>query len=75
MKRVVRLRALVAAPLVAVLCCTISAAGAGAAGLTGTTIVAPKPLIPRGAQQLGAVSPSASVSGAVVLRAARRELP
>ncbi len=68
MERVVRLRALAAAPLVAVLCCAISAAGAGAAGPTGTRIVAPKPLIPKGAKQLGAVSPSATLSGAIVLR-------
>jgi Pro-kumamolisin, activation domain/PASTA domain/IPT/TIG domain/Divergent InlB B-repeat domain len=68
MKRVLRLRALVAAPLLGLVCFTISAAGAGAAGPTGTRVVAPKPLIPDGAKQLGPVSPSATVSGAVVLQ-------
>jgi hypothetical protein len=69
MKSVLRLRALVAAALLVVLCFTISAAGAaGAAGPTGTKVVAPKPLIPDGAKQLGPVSPSATVSGAVVLQ-------
>jgi hypothetical protein len=69
MKRVLRLRALVAAPVLAVLCFAISAAGAGAAGRpTGMRIVAPRPLIPRGATKLGAVSPAATVSGAVVLQ-------
>jgi hypothetical protein len=69
MKRVLRLRALVAAPLLAVLCLAISAAGAGAAGRpTGMRIVAPRPLVPRGATKLGAVAPSAAVSGAVVLQ-------
>src|ERR1700751_1796418 len=69
MKRVVRLRALAGAPLLAVLCFAISAAGAGAAGRpTGMRIVAPRPLIPRGATKLGEVSPTATVSGAVVLQ-------
>ena len=69
MKRVVPLRALVAAPLLAVLCLTISAAGAGAAGRPpGTKTVAPKPLIPRGATELGAVAPTKAISGAVVLQ-------
>ena len=69
MKRVVRLRALVAAPLLAVLCLTISAAGAGAAGRPpGTKTVAPRPLIPRGATKLGAVAPTKAISGAVVLQ-------
>jgi hypothetical protein len=68
MKRVVGVRALVAAPLVALVCFAISAAGAGAAAPTGTRVLAPKPLIPRGAKQLGAVSPTATVSGAVVLQ-------
>jgi subtilase family serine protease len=68
MKRVVRLRALVAAPLLALVCFTISAAGAGAAAPTGARVVAPKPLLPRGATKLGPVSPSATVSGAVVLQ-------
>src|SRR6266566_4468683 len=68
MKRFVSLRALVAAPLLALLCFATSAAGAGAAAPTGTRVVAPKPLIPRGATQVGPVSPSASVSGAVVLQ-------
>src|ERR1700751_2844278 len=69
MKRVVRLRALAGAPLLAVLCFAISAAGAGAAARpTGMRIVAPRPLIPGGATKLGAVSPSTAVSGAVVLQ-------
>ncbi|HEX5174520.1 MAG TPA: protease pro-enzyme activation domain-containing protein [Gaiellaceae bacterium] len=68
MKRVVRLRALVAAPLLALVCFTISAAGAGAAAPDGVRVVAPKPLLPRGATKLGPVSPSATVSGAVVLQ-------
>jgi Pro-kumamolisin, activation domain/IPT/TIG domain/PASTA domain/Divergent InlB B-repeat domain len=69
MKRVVRLRALLAVPLLAVVCFTLSAAGAGAAsGPAGTKTVAPKPLIPRGATKLGAVSPTKTVSGAVVLQ-------
>jgi hypothetical protein len=68
MKRVVRLRALVAAPLLALLCLTIAAAGAGAAAPTGARVLAPRPLLPRGARQLGPVSPSATVSGTVVLQ-------
>ncbi|HKD93492.1 MAG TPA: protease pro-enzyme activation domain-containing protein [Gaiellaceae bacterium] len=68
MKRYLGVRALVAAPLVALVCFAISAAGAGAAGPTGTRVVAPKPLLPRGAKQLGAVAPTATVSGAVVLQ-------
>jgi pro-kumamolisin-like protein/PASTA domain-containing protein/IPT/TIG domain-containing protein len=68
MRRVVGLRALVAAPLLALVCFAISAAGAGAAAPTGTRILAPKPLIPHGARQLGAVSPTATVSGSVVLQ-------
>ena len=68
MKRVLGVRALVAAPLVALVCFAISAAGAGAAAPTGTKVLAPKPLIPHGARQLGAVSPTATVSGAVVLQ-------
>ena len=68
MNRVVRVRALVAAPLLACVCFTISAAGAGAAAPTGAKVVAPKPLIPRGATQLGPVSSSTTVSGAVVLQ-------
>jgi hypothetical protein len=68
MKRVLGVRALVAAPLVALVCFAISAAGAGAAAPTGTKVLAPKPLIPHGATQLGAVSPTATVSGSVVLQ-------
>lgn len=68
MRRVLGVRALVAAPLVALVCFAISAAGAGAAAPTGTRVVTPRPLLPRGAKQLGAVSPSATVSGAVVLQ-------
>src|SRR5215469_5234383 len=68
MRRRVALRALVATPLLALVCFAISAAGAGAAPPTGTMIVAPKPLIPHGAKQLGAVSPATTVSGAVVLQ-------
>jgi hypothetical protein len=68
MKRSLGVRALVAALLVAAVCFAISAAGAGAAGPTGTRVVAPKPLLPRGAEQLGAVSPTANVSGSVVLQ-------
>jgi Pro-kumamolisin, activation domain/IPT/TIG domain/PASTA domain/Divergent InlB B-repeat domain len=68
MMRFVRLRTLVAVPLVALACFTISAAGAGAAAPTGTRVVAPKPLLPKGAQQLGAVAPAATVSGTVVLQ-------
>src|SRR3954463_12580313 len=68
MKKVVGVRAFVAAPLVAVVCFAISAAGAGAVAPTGTRVLAPKPLIPHGAKQLGAVSLAATVSGAVVLQ-------
>src|SRR5262249_9562267 len=68
MRRVLGLRALVAASLMALACFTISAAGAGAALPTGTRVVAPKPLIPHGAKQLGPVAPAAPVSGAVVLQ-------
>ena len=68
MSRVLGVRALVAALLVAVVCFAISAAGAGAAAPTGTRVVALKPLLPRGATRLGAVSPTATVSGAVVLQ-------
>ncbi len=68
MKRVLGVRALMAAPLVALVCFATSAAGAGAAAPTGTKVLAPKPLIPHGARQLGAVSPTSTVSGAVVLQ-------
>ena len=68
MKRFVGARALVAASLLALLCFAIPAAGAGAAAPTGTRVLAPKPLIPPGAKALGAVSPTATVSGAVVLQ-------
>ena len=68
MKRVLGVRALVAAPLAALACFAISAAGAGAAAPTSTRVLAPKPLIPQGARRLGAVSPAATVSGAVVLQ-------
>src|SRR5215472_8219947 len=68
MKRLFGVRALLAALLVVLVCFAISAAGAGAAAPTGTMIVAPKPLIPHGAKQLGAVSPATTVSGAVVLQ-------
>ena len=68
MKRFVAARALVAASLLAFVCFAISAAGAGAAAPTGTKVLAPKPLIPHGAKALGAVSPTATVSGAVVLQ-------
>jgi Pro-kumamolisin, activation domain/IPT/TIG domain/PASTA domain len=68
MSRVFGVRALVAALLAALVCFAFSAAGAGAAAPTGTRIVAPKPLLPRGATKLGAVSPTATVSGAVVLQ-------
>jgi Pro-kumamolisin, activation domain/PASTA domain/IPT/TIG domain/Divergent InlB B-repeat domain len=68
MKRFVRVRALVAAPLLALMCFTISAAGAGAAAPTAAKVVAPRPLTPRGATRLGPVSPSATVSGTVVLQ-------
>jgi len=68
MRRVLSLRALVAAPLVALVCLGISAAGAGAAAPTGTSVLAPKPLVPHGAKPLGAVSPTATVVGAVVLQ-------
>ena len=50
------------------MCFAISASGAGAAAPTGTRVLAAKPLIPRGATRLGAVSPTATVSGAVVLQ-------
>lgn len=68
MKRFVGWRALFAAPLLALVCFAISASGAGAAAPTGTRIVTPKPVLPHGAKQLGPVSPSATVSGAVVLQ-------
>ena len=61
------MRALVAAPLLAMVCFAISAAGAVASAPTGTRVLAPRPLIPHGAKHLGAVSPTATVSGAVVL--------
>lgn len=68
MKRVVEVRALVAAPLLALACFVIPASGAGAAAPTGTKILAPKPLVPHGAKALGPVAPSATVSGSVVLQ-------
>jgi len=68
MKRFVRVQALVAALLVALVCFTLSAAGAGAAAPSGAKVVAAKPMIPRGATKLGPVSSSATVSGAVVLQ-------
>src|SRR6185437_1420876 len=68
MRRVLGVRALVAAPLLALMCLAISASGAGAAAPTGTRVVAPRPLIPHGARQLGPVSPSATVAGSVVLQ-------
>ena len=68
MKRFVGARALVAASLLAFVCFAISASGAGAAAPTGARVLAPKPLIPHGAKALGAVSPTATVSGAVVLQ-------
>ncbi len=68
MKRFVGARALVAASLLAFVCFAISAAGAGAAAPTATKVLAPKPLIPHGAKALGAVLPTATVSGAVVLQ-------
>ena len=68
MKRFVGARALVAASLLAFVCFAISAAGAGAAAPTGTKVLAAKPLIPHGAKALGAVSPTATVSAAVVLQ-------
>src|SRR5436305_5222731 len=68
MRRGLGLRTLVAAPRWALGGFGSSAAGAGAAAPTGTRVVAPKPRIPHGAKQLGAVAPSATVSGAVVLQ-------
>jgi hypothetical protein len=68
MKKVSGVRALVAAPLLALACFAISASGAGAAAPTGMRVLAAKPLIPRGATPLGAVSPTTTVSGAVVLQ-------
>jgi len=68
MKRFVGARALVAASLLGFVCFAISAAGAGAAAPTGTKVLAAKPLLPHGAKALGAVSPTATVSGAVVLQ-------
>lgn len=68
MRRAVGVRALVAAPLLALVCLAVSAAGAGAAAPTGTRVVAPRPLIPHGATKLGPVSPSATVTGSVVLQ-------
>jgi hypothetical protein len=68
MKRLVGWRALFAAPLLVLVCFAISASGAGAAAPTGTRVVAPKPVLPHGAKNLGPVSPSATVSGAVVLQ-------
>src|SRR5436309_5249112 len=68
MKRVLGVRALAAAPLLALVCFAVAASGAGAAAPTGTRVVTPKPLIPHGAKRLGAVSPTATVSGAVVLQ-------
>jgi Pro-kumamolisin, activation domain/PASTA domain/IPT/TIG domain/Divergent InlB B-repeat domain len=68
MRRVLGLRALVVVLLVAVACFAISASGAGAAAQTGTRLVAPKPLLPHGATPLGAVAPTTTVSGAVVLQ-------
>jgi hypothetical protein len=68
MKPFMGVRAAVAATLFVLGCLTISAAGAGAALPSGARVVAPKPLIPHGAKQLGPVSGSATVSGAVVLK-------
>ena len=68
MKRFMGVRALVAAPLLALACFAMPASGAGAAAPTGTRVLAPKPLIPHGAKALGAVSSSATVSGSVVLQ-------
>jgi pro-kumamolisin-like protein/IPT/TIG domain-containing protein/List-Bact-rpt repeat protein len=59
------------APAVALLvgvCCTLSAAGAGAAASGATRIVAAAPRLPHAARVLGAVRADATVSGAVVLR-------
>jgi len=67
MKRVLRVRTLIAAALLTFVCFTISAA-AGAVAPTATRVLAPKPLIPLGAKQLGPVSATANVSGAVVLQ-------
>jgi subtilase family serine protease len=68
MKPFMGLRAAVAATLLVLGCVTISATGAGAASPSGSRVVAPKPLIPNGAKQLGPVPASATVSGAVVLK-------
>jgi Pro-kumamolisin, activation domain/IPT/TIG domain/PASTA domain/Divergent InlB B-repeat domain len=68
MGRVLGRRALLAAALAASACFVLPAAGAGTPVPTGTRLLAPRPLIPNGARQLGAISPTASVSGAVVLR-------
>jgi kumamolisin len=68
MRGLLGVRALLAAPLLALVCFTTSAAGAGAAASTGTSLMAAKPQLPHGAKALGAVSPSATVSGAVVLQ-------
>src|SRR5262249_53997213 len=68
MRRVLGLRALVAVSLMALTCFAVSAAGAGAAPPTGTRVVAPKPLLPPGAQKPRAGEPAAPASGAVVLQ-------
>jgi Pro-kumamolisin, activation domain/IPT/TIG domain/PASTA domain len=67
MKRYLGVRALVAAPLVALACFTISAS-AGAAGPSGTRMISRAPRLPNGARVIGPLSSSTTVSGVVVLR-------
>jgi len=61
-------RTALAVALLVGVCCTLSAAGAGAAASQAMRIVAAAPRLPRAARVLGAVRADTTVSGAVVLR-------
>jgi hypothetical protein len=62
------LRAVLAVALLFGVCCTLSAAGVGAAASGAMRIVAAAPQLPPAARDLGAVRAGSTVSGAVVLR-------
>jgi len=61
-------RTALAVALLVGVCCSLPAAGAGAAASGTMRIVAAAPRLPRAARVLGAVRADATVSGAVVLR-------
>ena len=61
-------RTALAVALLVGVCCTLSAAGAGAAASGTMRVVAAAPRLPHAARVLGAVRADATVSGAVVLR-------